>query len=126
MHEGAELDVENQGASFSVVDELIFKAKPDGARRVLGFGGDLDEVGGDAAVEPGAHGAVHALPMGINDDLRADVFHDVVGKLVLVGVVEEGLPSSVVRRNVVEDDRYESLDIEDGDGLGMEGDNHNL
>jgi hypothetical protein len=63
---------------------------------------------------------------GINNDLRADVFHDVVGKLVLVGVVEEGLPSSVVRRNVVEDDRYESLDIEDGDGLGMEGDNHNL
>lgn len=65
MHEGAELDVENQGASFSVVDELIFKAKPDGARRVLGFGGDLDEVGGDAVVEPGAHGAVHAPPMGL-------------------------------------------------------------
>jgi hypothetical protein len=75
--------------SFLVVNELILETVPYRAGRWMSCHGDLDQVGGDSAVSPGAHGAIHVAPVGVGGDRWRDINDDMIGELVLAEVVEE-------------------------------------
>jgi hypothetical protein len=80
----------------------------------------LLEVGVDRAVDPGQHGAVHLHPcrsIGVDD-----VEEDMVGEGVLAQDGEEhGAPPVVVIGGAIQNQGHEDLDVEDGDGCGVDG-----
>jgi len=63
LTEGAKLRVEEHGARFAVVEELLLKAEPGlpGSRGVV-LVDDVQEVGGDGVEDPGQDDTVHARP----------------------------------------------------------------
>lgn len=60
MIEVVELDIEVEGASFAVADELMFEATPYESSRGYVHHDELQQVGGDRAVQPGEDNTIHA------------------------------------------------------------------
>ena len=53
LGEGAELSVEQHGAGFAVVQELLLDSKPGGpSRDPVALVDDIQEIGGDSVEEP--------------------------------------------------------------------------
>jgi hypothetical protein len=116
------LDIKDERTGLTVADELLLDPEPYGEGHRCRCGGDLDEVRGDCAVEPGTDNAVHLPPTRVGGDFWGDIREDMIEELILAECVEEeGLPSIVVQQKIVEVDRDHRLDIEDGDGLSVKG-----
>jgi hypothetical protein len=117
------LDVRDERVGLAIANELLLEPKPYRAGHKSRCGSDLDEVRGDYAVEPRTDGAVHLTPMRIGRDVGGDVGEDMIRELVHAEhVEEEGLPSVVVRRKIIEEDGDHRLDIEDRDNMSMKSD----
>jgi hypothetical protein len=56
--------------SFLVVDELILETAPYRAGHWKSCCGDLDQAGGDNAILPGVHGAIHVALVGVGCHTR--------------------------------------------------------
>jgi hypothetical protein len=118
----AKLGVDKLHACLAVAYELLFKRNPRDVGRRSGGGDDLEEVGGDGAVQPGQHMKIHLHPVWI---IRVDgVAEDVIGKGVLAkGEEHMAAPFGEGGHVEVEGHRNESADVEDAEGLRVEGRN---
>jgi hypothetical protein len=97
LHEVTKLGVEDERAGLLVADELIFNGEPDMTRGSARHHDIAEEIGGDGGVHPGAHGALHGIP--VAGVLRRGVEIDVISKGILPqGIEEEATPLAVLRR----------------------------
>jgi hypothetical protein len=61
LREGTKLGVEEHGAGFPVVEELLLDAEPgDASRDAIVLVNVVEEVGGDGVEDPGDNHVVHA------------------------------------------------------------------
>ncbi|KAG8083423.1 hypothetical protein GUJ93_ZPchr0015g6834 [Zizania palustris] len=78
-----------------------------------------EEIKGDGGIHLGAHGALHVVP--VAGVLWRGIEIDVFSKGILAqGVEEEAMPLVVLRRVAIEDDRHQSTEVLDRDGLSVE------
>jgi hypothetical protein len=120
LHQGAELGVDEDDPGFTIADELFFEGEPGGAGGRRGGSDDLEQLGGDGAVEPREDVEIHLDP--VRDSGIGGIAQDVVGKRVLAeGEEEKASPLGEGRRGEVKQHRHESTDVEDAESLGVQG-----
>lgn len=106
-------------ALLMVAEEDLLEAEPNDTRGDGGLHDRLQEVGGDGAIKPCEHHAVHPSPRCTVGEggVREDV---VVEGVLAESDEEEDTPLGVVHRAEIEDDGDQRLDVEDRHGLGVE------
>lgn len=123
MLRGAELSVHHKNVCLAVAGELLLEGEPGATGGRSPHRDDLVEVADDGAVEPRQDVEVHPHPVW-NGGERG-VTKDVVGERVLAeGEEHEAAPLREGWRGEIEDDRDEGANVEDAEGLRMEGSNN--
>lgn len=117
---GAELSVHHKNVCLAVAGELLLEGEPGATGGRSPHRDDLVEVADDGAVEPRQDVEVHPHPVW-NGGERG-VAKGMVGERVLAkGEEHEAAPLGEGWRGEIEDDRDEGADVEDAEGLRMEG-----
>jgi hypothetical protein len=120
LGEGAKLGVEQHGVGLTIVEELLFDAKPSClSGEAVRLVDDVQEVGGDGVEEPGDDDAVHARPRRIGE------VRDVTEDVVLQGEAAEdeedvAMPLGVVGGLEIKNDRNQILDVLDSSSLAVQ------
>jgi hypothetical protein len=115
-----------EGASFTVVEELVFEGQPGVTSRLAALSSDVLQVGGDGVVDPRLDDVVRPIPRR-NTDV-CGVNQHMVGE----GVTREGeqydvVPSGVVRGGKFQRDRDERMNVLHAGGLDVDiGDDNGL
>jgi hypothetical protein len=119
LHKVTKLGVKDERTGLLVAEELIFNGGPDATRGSARRHDVAEEIRGDGGIHPGAHGALHGVP--VAGVLGRGVEIDVISKGILAqGVEKEATPLAVLRRVAIEHDRHQSTEVLDRDGLSVE------
>jgi hypothetical protein len=79
--QGAELGVDVKDPSLAVADELLLEREPSAASGRFDGGDDLEELGGDGAVNPRKDVEIHANPVG--NGRKCGIAQNMVGESVI-------------------------------------------
>jgi hypothetical protein len=121
--EVAELSVEQHGAGFTVVQELLLDAEPSSpSRDPVALVDDVQELGGDGVEEPRHNHVVHARPGWVNED-RGGAEDMVLQGKAAEDEEEMAAPLGVVGGLQVQNNRNQVFDVLDCSSLAVQAGN---